>query len=111
MTSLRNSTRPENLKLSLSKSSRFLSKLSSEALKKNKNFGNNFGDYCINYFYLVYEYLLLCRLMSNLTTGFVDVEMSICSSRADVTSGTRHTGSTSRSRSRRFNAFSHAKTE
>lgn len=46
--------------------------------------------------------------MSNLTTGFVDVEMSICSSRAEVTSGTRQTGSTSRSRSRRFKAFSHA---
>ncbi len=46
--------------------------------------------------------------MSNFTTGFAEVEINICSSRAEVTKGTRQAGSTSRSRSLRFSAFSHA---
>ena len=63
------------------------------------------------FIYLVYEYLLLCLLMSNFTTGFADVDISICSSRAEVTKGTRQTGSTSRSRSLLFKAFSQAFTK
>ena len=60
--------------------------------------------------YLVYEYLLLCRLMSSFTTGFAEVDISICSSRAEVMRGTLQAGSTSRSLSLLFRAVSQAVT-
>ena len=58
----------------------------------------------------MYEYLLLCLLIRSFTTGLDDVDMSICSSRAEVTRGTLQAGSTSRSLSLRFKAASQALT-
>ena len=152
MTSLRNSTRPLKRSDSLSNSSRFFRRLSSEALGGKFQSSvlpplDQLSSYCDNgalithellsegevFFlvskwqyvwyssrkifrrsddsHLVYEYLLLWRLMSSLTTGLAEVEMSICSSRAEVISGTRQTGSTSRSRSLLFRAVSQAVTK
>lgn len=105
-----NNTLPLNLSDILSNNSMFFSRLSSDVLQREFRDQYFIPLYpykrvsmsmlvinVVQYHHLVYEYLLLCLLMSNLTTGLMVLLISNCSSFCEVMSGTLQMGSASRS--------------